>query len=878
VAAACILPHRCLASTEQSTILQQARLIGEVRDEASGKPVPGALLDLDLPSGKLLISTRSDAEGSFGFTAPAGRYRLAVSANGYLEASLDVTAAPAQQTGVRIDLTRNGALREIGHLTARASSSVTAESGQTLPAANLAAQGAVRVADALKSLPGVVVSGDALSPGGDAYVSLRGLRPAESDVLLDGHPVGPIGVLPGKPDADGTIQGFNFQDAPLFAVREVNVAFGTASSASAGSDAVGGSVDLRTIEPTAGSQFAVEQSLGSQGRSSTALRATGTDARLSYALVSGVQGTYGEFPGGLVAQTGLRGTDFTSSTLRQLTYHVSGDYVLRNQFAKVAYVASPVTKLTLSAYDATSWADKTGEGDNDFNPYAYVLANAPVGNSAACPHGVLVTENAGPACLSPSAYAAAASGPAGGGPGAWQALRNQDYDGRITSVAGRGALTLDVFADEYAEVYHRDASLVNGPLDDFLEQWSTQGFRATDFIGSANNTLGFGLTWLHQALTGNGTVTGSGAFAGNTPAGRIDRSVFVRDGLAVSPTFTLVGEAWLRNSSIDPVTHVDPQASLLYRPGPSDAFRLSAGATSDEPSLQNDRVNLLPIGALNPNCGALANATPANPEPVSVGAGPSNSALAAETGSDLEFGYEHRFDAMDAVNLTLYDANIANRITTGQFAAGTDLPASTVPALLTRIKDFCGLSPAPGAVTFTLARSFNAASARLRGIELTGRTRATAHLAVHYAYDVQSIVLDGLPVNALRTDPTLVNGVQAFEVPLQKATLGIEFSTPAGLLLRLDGHAVGPNNPQQLPGYAYADASLEQRVSRHLVLALDGANIFNSHAQSYGLVGYGLPYATNAYNGQNASPFLQTFNERYGLLPASLTLSAKLTI
>ena len=128
----------------------------------------------------------------------------------------------------------------------------------------------------------------------------------------------------------------------------------------------------------------------------------------------------------------------------------------------------------------------------------------------------------------------------------------------------------------------------------------------------------------------------------------------------------------------------------------------------------------------------------------------------------------------------------------------------------------------------------------------------------------------------LATDPTLVNGAQAFEIPLHKATLGIEYTTRGGLDVRLDGHAVSADNPQQLTAFAYADASLSQIVSARLSLNVAIANVFDSHAQTYGLVGLGVPYTTNTYGATLAAPFVQPFNERYGLQPAALTLSAAL--
>jgi outer membrane receptor protein involved in Fe transport len=853
---------------------QPCTVSGDVRDAADGAHIARARVTVEEPDGTRVGSAPTDAAGAFCVRVPApGPYVIVAAAPGYQPGSRGIVVSGGDARPVTVALARQSGLRELGHVAVSTHASATADSVTHVASDALAADGALRLADALSGMPAITVTGDAAAPGGDAYVSLRGLRPAESRVLLDGHPIGPIGVRSGSPDVDGTVAGFNFQDAPYFALRDVDVAYGPAAGGE-GSDAVGGTIDLRTIDPSMHTAVAALQEMGTQGRATSALQVSGAQAKIGYAFADGVAGTYGQFPGSAIAQTGLRGTDFTSSTLGALTYHVSGDYVLRGDLAKLTYSPAPNEKITLSAYDATSWSDKTGEGDNDFNPFGYVLAGAPVGNSPACPHGVLVTEDKGPACLTPASYAVAASGPAGGGPGAWQALRNQDYDARFTEAVGRHDLAVDLFDDEYAFSYHRDASSINGPLDQFLDHWATQGAAIGDAISSGRNHYAFGLSWLRQTLTGTGTATDSSATVVTSPASRVDRAGNARADFAIAPRMTLTAGASLNSSSIDPATHLDPQLSLVYRPNPNDAFRAGATRTSDEPALQSDRVTLLPVGALNPNCGAIARATPDSPSPVTAGSGPSND-VAAETGSDVEFGYEHRFGGGGNLGLTLYDANVANRIVTGAFAAGNSLPPSSVSALESRIEDFCGIAPAPGAVVFTLDRPFNAAGARLRGVELTGAARAARGVALRYAYDVQSVVVNGLPSTVLRTDPTLVNGLQVFGVPLHKATLGVDWSTP-GFEFELDGHAVGPNNPQQLPGYAYADASLSKNVSRRVSLALDADNVFNSHAQRYGLVGLGLPYATNQFG--NTSPFLQQFNERYGLAPASLTFSAKLRL
>jgi outer membrane receptor protein involved in Fe transport len=334
-------------------------------------------------------------------------------------------------------------------------------------------------------------------------------------------------------------------------------------------------------------------------------------------------------------------------------------------------------------------------------------------------------------------------------------------------------------------------------------------------------------------------------------------------------------DATLKQSTGDPPLRFEPRFSIDYRVAKNDAFRLAVGSSSEEPSLQTNRVDLLPVGALNPDCGSIAAATVAAPADVEIGSGPA-AGLAAETASNRELHYGHEFGSDAAIGVTLYEANVTNRIITAALPAGAALAPSELAPLRSRIEQFCGLSPAPGSVLFTLGRSFNAATARLRGIELGGRARITAGVALDYAYDVQSTVLDDLPSAVLATDPTLVNGAQAFEVPLHKATLGVAFAMRGGLRASVEGHTVGANNPQQLPAYAYADASLSDAVSKHVSLSVAASNVFNSHAQTYGLVGFGVPYATNAYHAALAAPFVQPFNERYGLAPATVTLSAML--
>jgi len=858
----------CARATAFSTRI----VAGDVRDRSSGTPIAGALVTLERPDGAIASSVTTTSTGTFELRAAYAEVsRLAVTAARYRPITIELRG---RSDSLRLVLTRNEELHEIGgsHVTSGSGASST----RRLSAGDMQRDGAIRISDSLARQSGIDVSGDGLAPGGDAYVSLRGFSPSESATLLDGHPIGPIGVRASSPDSDGTIAGFNFQDAPYFALQRVDVAFGGSASSLLSTNAMAGSVDLRTLDPTNRLEVVAQQGVGTQGRDFSSLRASGTAGAVGYVVAGGIVGTSGFFDGSPIAQTGLRGTDFTSATLGSLTYTVSGDYALRNGLAKIVFGPTPKSSIALTAYDATSWADKTGEGDNDYNPYDYTLASAPVGAVATCPRGVSVTTNAGARCVSPSVYATGASGPAGGGPGAWQAIRNQDYDLRATDSVGATALLLDAYTDAYDVLYHRDASFASGPLYAFLDRWSTYGVRASESFSIGANAISVGGTWLAQTLSGATTNFQGTALETNAPIRRTERSIFAEDRVPVARHLTLLVGASANGSDLTSTLQIDPHLGLSFLASRSDTVRFDIGRSSEDPAVTPNRIDLVPAGALNPNCGDIARATPSSPADVDVGSGPSNG-LSPETGTTAEMGYTHRFDRDTQAGVTFYDSNVENRIVTGSFAAGTQLSSSAIAPLLSRISGFCGTTPVSGAVTFTLNRQFNAATARLEGIELGGRTRVAPDVTLDYAYDVQSVVLNDLPISVLKSDPTLVDGLQAFEIPLHKATLGIDVSG-ATWSANVAAHFVGVNNPEQLPGYVYVDASATHAFTSRASLAFTVSNVFDSHAQTYGLVGYGVPYATNAYNASLSTPFLQPFNERYGLAPRSVGLSATLHV
>ncbi len=107
----------------------------------------------------------------------------------------------------------------------------------------------IRMAETLGKLPEVNLIGLDSAVGDDISIDIRGLKPSETQVMLDGHPIGPLGVYPG--DIGGGVGGFNFADSPLYAIENTLVTYGSGATGLYGVDAVGGSVDFQTPQSNA---------------------------------------------------------------------------------------------------------------------------------------------------------------------------------------------------------------------------------------------------------------------------------------------------------------------------------------------------------------------------------------------------------------------------------------------------------------------------------------------------------------------------------------------------------------------------------------------------------------------------------------------------
>ena len=376
----CILPVASSAQTAAS-----GSISGIVADQVTGLGIAGAHVTI-FAGDRVFASKDTDASGRFQVKdVVPGVYRLSANVANYAaQGTSDVAILPGQENVVNFALTKaqsGSGLREIATVTASARGALasTATITRTLDPEVLQSEGYIRFGDQLRTLPGVNLGGQSSSVADDLNINIRGMGASETQALLDGHPVGPIGVY--AINGGGNFPtSFNFADSPSFALSKVEVTFGSGSSGLYGNDAIGGTVNMQTLNPTQKSHTDFQYGVGDQGKQVALGRATGTLGRFGYAAAAGVSGTYGMFAPRTVTQTALPDNagnpcpavatqfDLTPCHYAANAYTFSQNATVRSALAKMTYGLSKNTTFTGTWFGSGSWTDSTGNGDNDNLP------------------------------------------------------------------------------------------------------------------------------------------------------------------------------------------------------------------------------------------------------------------------------------------------------------------------------------------------------------------------------------------------------------------------------------------------------------------------------------------------------------------------------
>ena len=716
--------------------------------------------------------------------------------------------------------------------------------------------------------------------------------------MLDGHPVGPLGVGSG---------GFNFALGPAYGLSEVDVTYGSGAQGLFGSDTIGGAIGFVTLEPTATPHFSVQQQIGGFGTLGTGLTATGTVRKLGYAFALGRLGEYGDFyphqaaqsarpnnvspnsayPNGKCAGgTGVVAAapdafDVSACNLGVNTYSVSQNTEQSIGLAKLDYALSPVTHFKVTTYGAVQWSDSTGNGDNDFLPYATRLAQITSGKAnCATPTGggyqVVTNPLAGTvACYTAPQFAAATSGPDGGGEDRQRSTTMRDYNFAFTTKAGINDVTVSAFDNNYQ--YWKDSSRGGGTsatgeglgAPTFADFYNTQGYLVSDEITTGRNYAGFGYTLYHQLQ--DGTENDIGGVSTRIPTGYFgEGSVFARDTYRFDDRFSAFINAWLKRSSVTEQTSFDPRATLQYRPSKSDVLQVTYGRSDGAPSPQLK----LQGAAVASNPGSSLTSVTCNGYNDVTSAG--NPDLRAEGANDYELGYGHRFKQDSNVQLNAYVTAVSDQLFPAsepllQYGVGNVVfLAGARQAYLARLQTQCPSANITAANLndfLSVSTTYNASRALVRGIELSGRQRFARIAYVDYGYYIESSTKAGIVDQILASNPTVVDGAQLAGVPLHQATLSLDVA-PGPWDFRLDNYYVGENNTYNRPAYWHSNVFLSRDFGHGTLVTLGGTNIFNNAVQDYGYIGFGTAAITNTVSKASPLP-----SEEFGIAPAQLTLT-----
>jgi outer membrane receptor for ferrienterochelin and colicin len=835
-------------------------IAGTVVDAATGVPLAG----VDVGVNGTTVAVRTDNAGRFTLASlRPGAYTLKLSKDGYQPAVSEPIAVGAAVTVATLSMHEGtSGLRVIAITAARSSDSLQQSSTftKTLNPEVMQQQGIVRAADALRTLPGVNngITGDTPSLSDDVNISIRGIGTLETVAAIDGHPVG-----------YGIKGGYNYQLSPVFAFRDVSVLYGSGGSDLVGVNAIGGVVNFQTLDPTPSQQTTFTQGYGTFQQLSTSLTSTGNVGHLGYAAALGVTGLDGPFRNDSFYQAGAAfDQSVGSGPVHQLgIYPDDSSAFTRQDLVKFRWNFTPQSNVTFTSVASSRWANKTGNGDGDYLGYLPALAFgkqllAAYTPSAfpqlkACAPGSFVATNAngspngfgpngkpdgGLTCQTPQQYAAFNTGWDGAGT-AWQSLKLNDNTFDYRYAGAHSVLRASIFNSHYENLTDRTFQLPYFTSAGDAGSWSNIGVNetgalASDDLLSTNNDVEFGASYLNSAYR----TFSKTALKGSPVVS--DNAYFLRDVYhpQTSP-FAAYANLWAKHSTATGTSYLDSRLSLVYRVTPRDVLRAAVGSTTTQPSQ-----NMLGQQFIESFTGGAGGGAPITCGGLnSIGSAPST-VLKPEKGVDEDLTFVHRFFGDTQAQLTLYNTNVYDKLYSTIVplsSTGTGfIPPAFLAQVTAAVAGKCGATLAPSLLG--LNGNFNVGTLRARGLDLSGRVRASRSLYFDYDYSLTSTVLTNANVQLLQKTPTLVVDDQLPRLPLHTFDGSVDYTFGNHLDARYTLHTVSINNTKALPAYDYSDLSLGYPIGKGRITATV-LNLFNQWGSIAGLRYEGVPLPLNGY-------------------------------
>ncbi len=334
----------------------QSSITGVLRTPAGGA-VPGATVTA---TGPARATTTTDAGGAFTLTVSPGLYRVVVTKPGYASASTsDVVVAPGSSVALTVTIAEQNltSIRTIGSVTSSGRGGATVNTGAStqsyVSGAEFAQIANPQINDVLQRIPDVVVQ--KLGTQADTSIVVGGLQPYETQVLIDGHPIalGQYGVWLSQYFPSYLIGGVETQSGPGNTTPFANIA-------------VGGTVNMATIDFTKRQTGELTTGIDTFGSQYTDAIFTGSVKKLDYVVGLGTAGNNGYYfekqACDMYQSDGFNQNTPASAGIIAFCGDFSGSLVNRGQLYKLRYDFTPTTSVDFSFLGSYGGYSPQGSG------------------------------------------------------------------------------------------------------------------------------------------------------------------------------------------------------------------------------------------------------------------------------------------------------------------------------------------------------------------------------------------------------------------------------------------------------------------------------------------------------------------------------------
>ncbi|HET9095330.1 MAG TPA: TonB-dependent receptor [Candidatus Baltobacteraceae bacterium] len=382
---ACLALVGSVATARAQTAATAATVTGTVNDE-TGAPISGASVVLRGPSTK---STTSNAAGSFSIANVApGSYVLSVTKGGYSSAvqnDIIVLGGQTVNLAVRMSTITFSSLRTIASVrTTGRALNTSAASLNEVTTATFIDQAQPQVTRVLNQVPGLQISfpsnsANAAAPGAITVPNIRDATSYETASLIDGHPIS-VGQY-----GDNVTTFLN-----SFLFGSIEVVKGPGADAPEVNNAIGGTTNFRTKEPTLKPYSQILFGVDNRGGTLSNLQFSDTVGKVGFlvdlatnnnpsalhgkpvyydpAAAGGLLNGVPLGDGGNYNQVGnTQSTLPTTPQILACCWTLDGALDQTGELLKLRYSFSQATRLTLSYLGGQTTSDQNGNTGNFYN-------------------------------------------------------------------------------------------------------------------------------------------------------------------------------------------------------------------------------------------------------------------------------------------------------------------------------------------------------------------------------------------------------------------------------------------------------------------------------------------------------------------------------